>query len=69
MNYTIKLIRGHQDDYHSYNDLPVKSQLNVDADKTATYNESLPINTRLLSLPFGIYINHQYIDHNIDNNI
>ena len=62
-------INSHQDDECSYNELPLTTKLNVQADTIATNNARKPINTHLLTSPFAIYVANNYIPHNIDNKI
>ena len=62
-------INSHQDDECSYNELPLTTKLNVQADKIAIYNARKSINTHLITSPFAIYVANNYIPHNIDNKI
>jgi hypothetical protein len=67
---TFTHIKGHQDDHHNYADLPLKAQLNIDADRLAsiyindhhqnqhTTVTRLPSNTAQLQLPQGTITHH-----------
>ena len=67
--FSIQHILGHQDSNTSQLDLIVEAKLNITADKTATTNAKLLINTHMISSPFEVYVNGQYTHHNIDRSI
>ena len=52
-----------------HKDLSTKARLNIDADKIATSNSSMPLNHHIQSTKFVIYDNKQYAQHRIDYHI
>ena len=64
-----KHILGHQDDKVKYEKLSIKARLNVDADKVATNNASIPKNTHISSAPLIMYINNKYIHYKFDHSL
>ena len=68
-NFSIEYIRGRRDDKKLYYELDVKSQLNINADTIATKTASLPVNTRVVSLHFELYINNRYTYYRLDHSI
>ena len=49
--------------------LSIKARLNVDADKIATNNASIPKNTHISSATLIMYINNKYIHYKFDFNL
>ena len=68
-NFDIEHTLSHQDDLKKYEKLSIKARLNVDADKIATKNASIPKKYSPFSAPLIIYINNKYIHYNFDHNI
>ena len=68
-NFHIKYILRHQDDKVKYMNLPIKARLNVDTDKIATQNASIPKYTHISSAPLIMYINNKYTYYKFDHNI
>ena len=68
-NFKIEHILGHQDDKVKYEKLSIKARLNVDADKIATKNASIPKNTHISSAPLIMYINNKYIHYKFDHSL
>ena len=55
-NFKIEHILGHQDDKVIYKKLSIKARLNVDADKIATKNASIPKKySHFFSTPHHVY--------------
>ena len=52
--FTIEHVKGRQDDYRSYKDLPIKTRLNIDADEIATSSSPIPLNYHIQSTKFVI---------------
>ena len=52
--FTIENDKGHQDDYRSCKDLPIKTRLNIDADEIETSSSSVPLNHHIQSTKFVI---------------
>ena len=67
--FSIEHVKGHQDDYRHYRDLPIKDRLNIDADEIATSSSSIPLNHHAQSTKFIIYVNNEYAHHIIDHQI
>ena len=67
--FSIEHVKGHQDDYRQYRDLPIKARLNIDADEIATSSSSIPLNHHIQSTKFIIYVNNEYAHHRIDHQI
>ena len=67
--FSIEHVKGHQDDYKRYRDLPIKARLNIDADEIATSSSSIPLNHHIQSTKFIIYVNNEYAHHRIDHQI
>ena len=59
INYTLRHINSYQDDNCSYNELPLPTKLNIQADKIATNYARKLINN----------VANKYIPHNIDHKI
>ena len=53
-SFTIEHVKGHQDNYRSYKDLPIKVRLNIDADEIETSSSSIPLNHYIQSTKFVI---------------
>ena len=68
-SFIIEHIKGHQDDYKKYSDLPIKARLNIDADEIATSSSSITLNHHIQSTKFIIYVNNEYAHHRIDHQI
>ena len=67
--FSIENVKGHQDDYIHYRDLPIKARLNIDADEIATSSSSIPLNHHIQSTKFIIYVNNEYSHHIINHQI
>ena len=68
-NYDLHHVKIHQDDSCVYEELKLPAKLNIQADKTATQHARKPINNHFIASPFAIYIENNYISHNMDRNI
>ena len=67
--FTIEHVKGHQDDYMHYKDIPIKGRLNIDADEIVTSSSSIPLNHHIQSIKLYIYVNNKYAHHRIDHQI
>ena len=68
-DFSITHIAAYQVDNTKYNDLSVNVQLNVDADYLATKNITIPLNRKLESQPFVLYMNGKYLHASISKDI
>ena len=63
-SFTIEHVKGHQDDYRNYKDLPIKDRINVDANDIANFSSSIPLNHHIQLSKFYICQYQIYIPSN-----